>query len=244
MSLTAGKTGRSDRGRSRAQAPLLPCMIDLSIFGSKADTLLAAQAAVLTAAAGADGGGIHAVLEGTQLGLERLSALPPDTFRALALRLRAACSPQEIGRGTDELAAWPEDLRALAAPPYEFGMPVHCLPIYAKWQHEPLHAFSDLREQVPCSVFFGLSTRALASSGVTTDGLGSHSFRRSRAMELLHGGAPPGGRHRGAAPQGRSGYPAVHRRRGTLGGFASSMTNATAALPAGGPELLWPQLMP
>ena len=171
-------------------ATVLPGMVDQSIFASKTDASLAGQASVLTAAAGADGGGIHAFLEGTCLGLERLSALSPDTLRALALRLRADCPPREIRRGAAEFAAWPEALRALAAPLYELGMPVHCLPSYGQWQHERLHALSDLREPVPRSVFLGLSSRSLASSGVATDRFGSHSFRRGRAMELLHGGSP------------------------------------------------------
>ena len=69
-------------------------MVDLSgsIFGSKADTAPAGQAADLTAAAGADWGIIPASIEGTRLGP------PPHTLRALALRLRADCSPRVIGR--------------------------------------------------------------------------------------------------------------------------------------------------
>ena len=185
-------------------AIVLPGMIDLSIRGSKTDTTLAGQAAVLTAAPGAAGDGVRAFLDGTRLGLERLLALPVDTLGVLAARFRADCSPQELGRGAAELDAWPEDIRALAAPLYRLGLPVHCLPIYGQWQHARLDASSDLREPVPASVLLRLSARALATAGVVTDGFGAHSFRRGRAMELLHGGTPREAvsevlRHRSAA---------------------------------------------
>ena len=123
------------------------------ILDSETDTTLACQTSVLTAAAATDGGGIHACIEGNILGLELLTALPPYTLWAFALRLRADCSRQEIRRGAAEFAARPEDILALAAPLYEIEMPVHCLPIYWQWQHERLHALSDLREPVPRSVF-------------------------------------------------------------------------------------------
>ena len=78
-------------------------------------------------------------------------------------------------------------------------------------------ALSDLREPVPRFVFLGLSARALASWGVATDGSGSHSLRRGRAMEIAPRQLPPGSRLGGAAPRERGGYPAVRRRLGTLG---------------------------
>ena len=126
-------------------------MIDLSIRGSKTDTTLAGQAALLTAAPDAAGDGVRAFLDGTRLGLERgerLLALPADILGALAARFRAACSPQEIGRGVAELDAWPEDIRALAAPLYRLGLPVHCIPSYGQRQHARLDASSDLRVEV------------------------------------------------------------------------------------------------
>ena len=140
------------------------------------------------------GGGILAFLEGTRLGLECLLALPPETLRALALSLRADCSPRELGPAAVELAAWPEDLRALAAPGplYELGMRV---PIYGQWQHARLHALSDLCEPAPRSISLGLElprARRLGRRGVATAGIGSHSFRRGRAMEPLHGGSTAG----------------------------------------------------
>ena len=150
-------------------AVVLPGMIDLSDWGLKTDTTLAGQAAVLTVATGVAGDGVRAFLDGTLLGLELLLALPDDTLRALAARFRANCTPREIGRCAAELDAWPEDIRALAAPLYRLGrLPVHCLPIYGQWQHARLDALSDLREPVPTSVFLRLSSRALAAAGVAT----------------------------------------------------------------------------
>jgi hypothetical protein len=87
---------------------------------------------------------------------------------------------------------------------YAAGLPVHCLPLYGQWHHARLDATKDLREEVPCRTFLALSAHALASVGVPVDGLGGHSFRRGRAVELFHGNAPHEAvtevlRHRSAA---------------------------------------------
>ena len=161
----------------------------------------------------------------------------PETLRpclrALALHLRADCSPRKLGRGSAELAAWLEDLHALAPPLFELGLPVpprHCFPIYWRWQQVRLSALSDLREPVHRSVFLGLSSlaRALAASGVATAGFGAHSFRRGRATELLHGGSSRQAgtevlRHRSVSATGP--YIADSVR---LVSLAASMTAATS----------------
>ena len=169
-------------------AVVLPNLIDLSIFGSKTDSGLTGQAAVIPVSS-ASNSGSTAFLEGIRLGLQRLNTLPPDVLGAVANRFRASLSLPELGQGSVELASWPEDVRALAAPLYAAGLPVHCLPIYGQWQHERLHAQSDLGAPVTRSVFLALCGHALAASGVSVDGLGAHSFRRGRAVELFHGNA-------------------------------------------------------
>ncbi len=140
---------------------------------------------------GRPGSGAHVFLEGVRLGLRCLAALPAEVLGPLATRFRASCSAREVGRGAEELSAWPADIRALAAPLYAAGLPVHyCLPLYGQWHHARLDATTDLREEVPRHTFLALSAHALASVGVPVDGLGGHSFRRGRAVQLFHGNPP------------------------------------------------------
>ena len=169
-------------------AIVLPGLVDLSIFGSKTDSTLSGQPSVLPDPENPRSGA-HAFLEGIRLGLIRLAALPPLTLAALATRFRAALSAREIGQGASELASWPADIRALSAPLYAAGLPVHCLPIYGQWQHARLHAQSDLQAGVERHIFLALTSHALASAGVEVAGMGAHSFRRGRAVELFHGHA-------------------------------------------------------
>jgi hypothetical protein len=76
---------------------------------------------------------------------------------------------REVKRGTEEpeeLSAWPVDIRALAAPLYAAGLPLHCLPLYWQWHYARLDATTDLREDVPRRTFLAPSALALASGGV------------------------------------------------------------------------------
>ena len=167
-------------------AVVLPDLIDLSVFGSKTDTNLTGQPAVLPDPANPRSGAF-AFLEGIRLGLTRLHALDPPVLAELSARFRASLPPRQIGRGPSELASWPPDIRAMAAPLYAVGMPVHCLPIYGQWQHARLNAQSDLRVGVERHIFLALATHALTAMGVDVTGLGAHSWRRGRAVELFHG---------------------------------------------------------
>ena len=201
--------------------------IDLSVFGTKTDAALTGQAAVLPGPAVA-GSGAHAFLEGVRLGLSRLAALPAATLVPLAARFRAACSVRERGRGAMEFATYPADIQALAAPLYAVGLPVHCLPLYGQWQHARLDAETDLREGVTRSTFLALSSHVLSSVGVDAAGLGGHSFRRGRAIELFHNDAPYAAvtevlRHR--SPASTRPYVSDAAR---LAALAATMTAATA----------------
>jgi hypothetical protein len=171
-------------------AIILPELVDLSVFGTKTDTTLSesGQPAVLPNPSDPQSGAF-ALLDGIRLGLTRLRALDPSILTPLAACFRAALPARQIGQGASELAAWPADIRALAGPLYEAGLPVHCLPIYGQWQHARLHAQSDLRAGVALPVFLALTTHALPAVGVDASGLGGHSFRRGRAVELFHGQA-------------------------------------------------------
>jgi hypothetical protein len=169
-------------------AVVLPDLVDLSLFGTKTDIHLTGQPAVLPGPSDPRSGAF-AFLEGVRLGLARLRALDPTTLAQLSARFRAALPARQIGRGESELASWPADIRALAAPLYEIGLPVHCLPIYGQWQHVRLHGMSDLRAGVERRIFLALTEHALTAVGVDVEGLGAHSFRRGRAVELFHGRA-------------------------------------------------------
>ncbi len=169
-------------------AVILPDLVDLSLFGTKTDAKLTGQPAVLPDPADPSSGAF-AFLEGIRLGLARLRAVDPTVLAQLAARFRASLPARHIGQGARELASWPADIQALAAPLYEAGLPVHCLPAYGQWQHVRLHGLSDLGEGVDRRVFLALTSHALSAVGVDVAGLGAHSFRRGRAVELFHGQA-------------------------------------------------------
>ena len=169
-------------------AVVLPDLVDLSLFGTKTDANLTGQPAVLPDPADPRSGAF-AFLEGVRLGLARLRALNPQVLTQLATRFRASLPPRHIGQGPRELASWPADIQAGAAPLYEAGLPVHCLPVYGQWQHARLNEQSDLGEGVDSRTFLALTAHALSAVGVDVTGLGAHSFRRGRAVELFHGNA-------------------------------------------------------
>jgi len=163
---------------------------DLSLFGTKTDHLLRGQAAVIPASH-APASGFQAALEGARLGLQRLLALPADTVRALAASFTERLSVQERGSGPAELAAWPQEIRDLAAPLYELGVPVHCLPLLGEWQYERLTAASDLGAPMARSEFVCTSRQVLGELGVDVTHVGAHSFRRGSAGALFHAGLGP-----------------------------------------------------
>ena len=165
-----------------------PDMLDVSVFGSKTDQEREGQPAVVPASQ-LDNSGYQALLVGTRLGLQRLVALPDEVLNPLAASFRAMCTQREIGEGQAEFASWPADIRALAAPLYARGLPVHCLPIYGTWQFNRLSATSDLREAVSRGPFWAQGRSALRDAGVEVAGTGTHSLRRGAAVELFHGGA-------------------------------------------------------
>ena len=165
-----------------------PDLVALTVFGSKTDNRLTGQPAVLPNPADPRSGA-HALLESVRLGLTRLLGMEPVALAQLAARFRASLPTRHIGRGAEELSAWPADIRALAGPLYDLGLPVHCLPIYGQWQHERLHGQSDLQLGVERHIFLALSAHALTAVGVAVDGFGGHSFRRGRAVELICGNA-------------------------------------------------------
>jgi hypothetical protein len=103
-------------------AVIHPDHVDLSVLGSKTDSTLVGQAAVLPGP-GVPGSRAHVVLEGVRLGLRRLAALPPEILGPLATQFRISCTVREVGRGVEELSAWPDDIRALAAPLYKATPP-------------------------------------------------------------------------------------------------------------------------
>ena len=219
-------------------AVIHPNLIDLSIFGSKTDIRLSGQPAVMPDPA-VPGSGAHEFLDGVRAGLSRLAALPPAVLAPLAARFRAALSPREIGRGGAELDAWPADVRALAAPLYAVGLPVHCLPLYGQWQHARLHAETDLQEGVPLHTFLALTAHVLTSVGVDTSGMGGHSFRRGRAVELFHGHASRETvtevlRHRSAASTRP--YITDSVRLASLAVTMSAATSGRPAAPGHGPH--------
>ena len=165
-----------------------PDLVALTVFGTKTDNRLTGQPAVLPNPADPRSGA-HALLESVRLGLTRLLGMEPVALAQLAARFRASLPARHIGRGAEELSAWPADIRALAGPLYDLGLPVHCLPIYGQWQHERLHGQSDLQLGVERHIFLALSAHALTAVGVAVDGFGGHSFRRGRAVELICGNA-------------------------------------------------------
>lgn len=166
-----------------------PGAVDLGIFGSKTDALRVGQSAQMPSAdeAAPDAAsGARALLEVTRRGLARLAALEAPVFDAVARRL-AERFPRDTAH-PGAMATWPPYIRALAAPLYERGLLVHCLPYYGSWLWEPLSADSDLTATLPTQRFADLAREALRDAGVPTAGVAAHSLRRGGAAELLHGG--------------------------------------------------------
>ena len=164
---------------------------DLSLFGTKTDTMLVGQAGAIPASAD-PASGYQALLEGTRLGLQRLRELPEPVLRAVAASFSGGLSAQERGGGPREFAAWPADLQALAAPLYAAGLPVHCLPLCGTWQYERLTPDSDLAVPMPADEFVARSRTVLAEAGVAVERFGAHSFRRGSAGALFHSGLGSG----------------------------------------------------
>jgi hypothetical protein len=137
--------------------------------------------------------GAPALLEGTGYPFGALASPRPagGHLDAVIARFRAPCSERAaVGRGAAEFANWPADIQALAtAPLYARGLPVHCLPIYGTWLFARLDAGSDLSEAVPYNQFMRMSSAALSNTGLSVARHRSHSLGRSRAGEMLHGGA-------------------------------------------------------
>ena len=191
---------------------------DLSLFGTKTDPLLLGQSAVLPASSD-PASGFQAALEGTRLGLQRLRALPAETVRPMAAAFAAGLPASALGAGPDELAAWPQDIRDLAAPLYALGLPVHCLPLLGAWQYERLTADSDLAAPMARSEFVSTTRQLLAESGIEVGRVGAHSFRRGSAGALFHAGlgtdvVGAALRHRG--PQSTAAYVSEASRMAAL----------------------------
>ena len=109
-------------------------VVDINIFGSKTDRLLAGQVAILPTDSGslADGpSGSQALVDSILHGLQRLGELPPDVVGAVGARLQARHPRSKDG--PEAMATWPAAVRALAAPLYAQGLPAHLLPYYGPW---------------------------------------------------------------------------------------------------------------
>jgi hypothetical protein len=92
------------------------------------------------------------------------------------------------------MAGWPADIRALAAPLYDRGVPVHGLPYYGSWLWEPLTADSDLSASLTTAQFTRLQQACLREAGMPADEAArftAHSGRRGGAAALIHGAAEP-----------------------------------------------------
>jgi len=184
---------RYDDGREGQLGDMLffPDAVDVGIFGSKTDPLLTGQTAQMPAGADAPfdrPSGALAIVEVVRRGLERLAALPPAVLDPMAARLGRTFAGDE---GTElAMATWPDAVRALAAPLYARGLPVHCLPYYGSWLWAPLTANTDLAATLSTGEFIRMMRRTLADAGVPTAGMAAHSARRGSAAALAHGGMP------------------------------------------------------
>ena len=184
---------RYDDGREGQLGDLLffPDAVDLGIFGSKTDPLLADQTAQMPGGAESPfdrPSGARAIVEVILQGLGRLAALPPEVFTPVAERLSQTFS--EDAGSELAMATWPDPIRELAAPLYARGLPVHCLPYYGSWLWAPLSADSDLSATLSTGEFIRMMRRTLADAGVPTAGMAAHSARRGSAAALAHGGMP------------------------------------------------------
>lgn len=166
-------------------------VVDINIFGSKTDRLLVGQVAILPTDSGSPTvgpSGSQALSDSILNGLQRLVALPLDVIGAVGARLRARHPHSEVG--PEAMATWPTAIRALAAPLYTQGLPVHLLPYYGPWLWEPIGADFDLSRSSSTAQFQRWAREALAADGQNLARVGAHSFRRGRAAELAHGGLP------------------------------------------------------
>ena len=166
-------------------------VVDINIFGSKTDRLLAGQVAILPTDPGssADGpSGSQALVDSILHGLQRLVELPPDVIGAVGARLQARHPRSKDG--PEAMATWPADVRALAAPLYAHGLPAHLLPYYGPWLWEPIDADFDLSRSSSTAQFQRWARDALSADGQHLARVGAHSFRRGHAAELAHGGLP------------------------------------------------------
>lgn len=184
---------RYDDGREGQLGDVLffPDAVDIGIFGSKTDPLLAGQTAQMPCAADSPldrASGARAMVEVVRRGLERLTALPPSVLDPIAARLGRRFSAD--GGTESAMATWPDHIRALAAPLYARGLPVHCLPYYGSWLWAPLDGDTDLAATLSTSEFIRMMRRTLTEAGVPTAGMAAHSARRGAAATLAHGGLP------------------------------------------------------
>jgi hypothetical protein len=166
-----------------------PGVAELSLFGTKTDPLLRGQAAVLPAS-DAPSSGFRAALESARLGLGRLLEVPADTLRAMAATFVARLQGQELGHGPQELAAWPHEIRALAAPLYAQGIPVHCLPLLGQWQYERLSAASDLGAPMELREFVRIAKAVLRDQCGTARAYIGSAESDKHVEKILGAGAP------------------------------------------------------
>lgn len=184
---------RYDDGREGQLGDMLffPDAVDIGIFGSKTDPLLAGQTAQMPDGADAPfdrPSGARAIVEVIRGGLERLAALPAPVFDPIAARL-VQTFPEDAGSEL-AMATWPDSVRELAAPLYARGLPVHCLPYYGSWLWAPLTADTNLSATLTTGEFIRMMRRTLADAGVPSAGMAAHSARRGSAAALAHGGLP------------------------------------------------------
>lgn len=168
-----------------------PDGVDVSVFGSKTDPLLAGQTAQLPPPhdpAADSVSGARALTETTRRGLERLTALDAATFRAVADRLARSFPADQATPAA--MATWPDAVRDLALPLYARGLLVHCLPYYGRWLWEPITPETDLSATLPTAEFARRVRSTLAASGVPTERVAAHSMRIGSAATLIHGGLP------------------------------------------------------
>jgi len=158
-----------------------PEVVDVSIFGSKTDRNLTGQPAALPR----DGAGAAALVRNARHGLERLLGADPDLLRSAGARLHELLGAQAHA-GPEAMAGWPAPIPALATRLYAAGVPVHVLPIFGRWLFDELTPTSCLAAAVDTPQFTRLARATLAGEGVVTSRVGAHSFRRGRAVGMLH----------------------------------------------------------
>ena len=167
----------------------------LGVFGSKTDRLLQGQTSQVPAPSDPQSpGGLAAMLETVRRGLTRLAALPAATLAVLGARLAESLGPRGASAPSSAMAGWPADIRALAAPLYDSGVPVHGLPYYGRWLWEPLTAASDLSASLSTGQFARMQQACLREAGMPAaeaSRFTAHSGRRGGAAELIHGAADP-----------------------------------------------------